>query len=384
MSGWSVIVYGGACRSNMDSIHSPRVDGLMPYVPGEQAPGDGWVKLNTNENPYPPSPAAIAAIAAAAAQGLERYPDPQARRLRERIAAHHGVPTEQVFVGNGSDEVLALAFCAFFQHGQQPLLMADVTYGFYEVYCRLYGIRCAPVPVDDHLRLDLDGFAARAASDIAGIVIANPNADRRGLPPGRVQRLLDLRPDRLVLVDEAYVDFGGQSAIELVDRYANLLVVQTLSKSRALAGLRVGFAIGQAPLIEALERIKNSFNSYPLGRLAQAGAAAAIDDRAHFEATRQAIMRSRTKLMMQLKLLGFDVLPSQANFCSSAIPARTRGSWRRACGTRESSCGISGSPGWSSICASPWAPKSRWHTWCAPCAPCCRRRARGMRAAAMP
>lgn len=305
----------GACRSNMDSIHSPRVDGLMPYVPGEQAPGDGWVKLNTNENPYPPSPAAIAAIAAAAAQGLERYPDPQARRLRERIAAHHGVPTKQVFVGNGSDEVLALAFCAFFQHGQQPLLMADVTYGFYEVYCRLYGIRCAPVPVDDHLRLDLDGFAARAASDIAGIVIANPNAPTgEGLPPGRVQRLLDLRPDRLVLVDEAYVDFGGQSAIELVDRYANLLVVQTLSKSRALAGLRVGFAIGQAPLIEALERVKNSFNSYPLGRLAQAGAAAAIDDRAHFEATRQAIMRSRTKLMMQLKLLGFDVLPSQANF----------------------------------------------------------------------
>lgn len=301
----------------MVSLHSPRVETLSPYVPGEQAPGNGWIKLNTNENPYPPSPAAIAAIAAAAADGLERYPDPQAAHLRAAIAQYHGVPLEQVFAGNGSDEVLALAFCAFFQHGVQPLLMADVTYGFYEVYCRLFGIRCAQIAVDERLRLDLNGFAALGAADagIAGIVIANPNAPTgECLPLDRVQRLLEIQPRRLVLVDEAYVDFGGQSAIALVEQYPNLLVVQTLSKSRALAGLRVGFAIGQAPLIAALERVKNSFNSYPLGRLAQAGAAAAFQDRAYFEETRQAIIGTRTLLCAHLRLMGFDVLPSQANF----------------------------------------------------------------------
>ncbi|CAB3872133.1 Histidinol-phosphate aminotransferase [Achromobacter anxifer] len=301
----------------MVSLHSPRVETLSPYVPGEQAPGDGWIKLNTNENPYPPSPAVIKAIAAAAAEGLERYPDPQARHLRAAIAQYHGVPVEQVFAGNGSDEVLALAFCAFFQHGVQPLLMADVTYGFYEVYCRLFGIRCAQIAVDDGLRLDLDGFAALGAADagIAGMVIANPNAPTgEFLPLERVQRLLEIQPRRLVLVDEAYIDFGGQSAIALVERYPNLLVVQTLSKSRALAGLRVGFAIGQAPLIDALERVKNSFNSYPLGHLAQAGAAAAFLDRAYFEETRQAVIGTRTLLCAHLRLMGFDVLPSQANF----------------------------------------------------------------------
>jgi len=301
----------------MVSLHSPRVETLSPYVPGEQAPGDGWIKLNTNENPYPPSPTVIAAIAAAAAEGLERYPDPRARHLRAAIGQYHGVPVEQVFAGNGSDEVLALAFCAFFQHGVQPLLMADVTYGFYEVYCRLFGIRSAQIAVDDGLRLDLDGFAALGAADagIAGMVIANPNAPTgECLPLDRVQRLLEIQPRRLLLVDEAYVDFGGQSAIALVQRYPNLLVVQTLSKSRALAGLRVGFAIGQEPLIAALERVKNSFNSYPLGHLAQKGAAAAFQDRAHFEETRQAIIGTRTLLCAHLRLLGFDVLPSQANF----------------------------------------------------------------------
>ncbi len=301
----------------MVSLHSPRVETLSPYVPGEQSPGDGWIKLNTNENPYPPSPAVVAAIAAAAAEGLERYPDPQAGHLRAAIAQYHGVPAAQVFAGNGSDEVLALAFCAFFQHGVQPLLMADVTYGFYEVYCRLFGIRSAQIAVDDGLRLDLDGFAALGAADagIAGMVIANPNAPTgECLPLDRVQRLLEIQPRRLVLVDEAYVDFGGQSAIALVQRYPNLLVIQTLSKSRALAGLRVGFAIGQEPLIAALERVKNSFNSYPLGHLAQAGAAAAFQDRAYFEETRQAIIGTRTLLCAHLRLLGFDVLPSQANF----------------------------------------------------------------------
>lgn len=302
---------------------SPSIRDLQPYQPGEQPVINGLVKLNTNENPYPPSPHAIAAITWAASQGLGLYPDPEARPLRATIAAHLGVPKEQVFVGNGSDEVLAHAFCAFFRHDKAKLLIPDVTYSFYEVYCRLYGIDAGRVPVDEALRIDLDAFSthAHAFGNIAGVVVANPNAPTgEGLSLAQIRRLLLLEPRRVVLVDEAYVDFGGQTAAGLVDHHPNLLVVQTLSKSRALAGLRVGFAIGQPPLIEALDRVKNSFNSYPLGRLAQAGAIAAIDDLAYFEKTRQAVIASRAMLAVGLAELGFEVLPSLANFVFARHP----------------------------------------------------------------
>ncbi|KAF1046081.1 histidinol-phosphate transaminase [Xylophilus sp.] len=297
------------------SFWSPVVGTLVPYVPGEQPRVDGLVKLNTNENPYPPSPRAIAAISAAAREGLERYPDPESTVLRQTLAAHHGVNAGQVFVGNGSDEVLGLAFFAFFQHAGQPLLFADVTYSFYRVYCGLFGIAPQLVPLDAALGVDVDALAARAAAPHAGIVIANPNAPTGiGLPLAQIERLLAASPHRVVLVDEAYVDFGGGSAIGLVDRHPNLLVVHTLSKSRSLAGLRVGFAVGQRPLIDALERVKNSFNSYPLDRLAQAGAIAAYEDAAYFDKTRAAVIDSREGLTLQLEDLGFEVLPSQANF----------------------------------------------------------------------
>lgn len=233
------------------------------------------------------------------------------------------MPKEQVFVGNGSDEVLAHAFCAFFRHGRSKLLIPDVTYSFYEVYCRLYGIDAGLVPVDEALRVDVGAFAthARTFGDVAGVVVANPNAPTgEGLALDQIQQLLLLEPRRVVLVDEAYVDFGGQTAVGLVDRHPNLLVVQTLSKSRALAGLRVGFAIGQPALIEALDRVKNSFNSYPLGRLAQTGAIAAIDDVAHFEKTRQVIISSRSRLAAGLAELGFEVRPSLANFVFAHHP----------------------------------------------------------------
>ncbi|MFE8643989.1 histidinol-phosphate transaminase [Sphingomonas sp. NCPPB 2930] len=291
---------------------SPVVATLVPYVPGEQPKIDRLVKLNTNENPYPPSPRAVQAIRDAAAQGLELYPDPDATALRRAIAARHGLALGETFVGNGSDEVLAHAFFAFFQHGA-PLLFADVTYSFYQVYCGLYGIEPRLVPLDDRMQLDVDAFAA--AGPCAGIVVAHPNAPTGiGLPLAAIERLLRLHPDRVVLVDEAYVDFGGESAMPLIDRYPNLLVVQTLSKSRSLAGLRVGFACGQRPLIDALERVKNSFNSYPLDRLAQAGALAALQDEAHFDQTRRAVMDTREGLALQLEDAGFEVLPSQANF----------------------------------------------------------------------
>ncbi|WP_232077134.1 histidinol-phosphate transaminase [Variovorax sp. PBL-E5] len=293
---------------------SPRIGALEPYVPGEQPRIAKLVKLNTNENPYPPSPRVIDAVQAAAANGLERYPDPESVALREAIAARYGLASAQVFAGNGSDEVLAHAFFAFFQQAE-PLLMPDISYSFYRVYAQLYGIDCELQPVDQGLRIDADALAARAAAGCAGIVLANPNAPTGiGMPLARIEKLLDACPRRVVLVDEAYVDFGGESAMPLIARYPNLLIVQTLSKSRSLAGLRVGFACGQAHLVEGLQRVKNSFNSYPLDRLATAGAIAAFEDEAWFIKTRDAVIDTREGLILQLEDLGFDVLPSQANF----------------------------------------------------------------------
>ena len=309
---------------SIPSLCSPIIGRLEPYIPGEQPRIAGLVKLNTNENPYPPSPRAIAAIEAAARKGLQLYPDPQSLALREALAAAHGLQTDQVFVGNGSDEVLAHAFFAFFQHVGEPLLMPDITYSFYRVYCGLWGISAELQPLDAGLAVDVDALAARAVQGpCAGIVLANPNAPTgMGLPLTQIERLLAACPQRVVLVDEAYVDFGGESAVGLVARYPNLLVVHTLSKSRSLAGLRVGAAFGQPPLIDALTRVKDSFNSYPLDRLAQAGARAAMQDAAYFDETRHAVMRSRDGLTQALERLGFEVLPSQANFLFARHPER--------------------------------------------------------------
>lgn len=299
--------------SSPPSFWSPVVAGLVPYVPGEQPKLQNLTKLNTNENPYPPSPKVLAAIQAAAQQGLQLYPDPESTLLRGRIAQQYGLQPEQVFVGNSSDEVLAHAFFALFQHGDAPLVVPDVTYSFYQVYCGLYGIPMHVVPLDEGLRVNVEALVD--PGEVAGVVLANPNAPTGiGLPLDQIERLLQLHPQRVVLVDEAYVDFGGASAVGLIDRYPNLLVTQTLSKSRSLAGLRVGLACGQRHLIEALERVKNSFNSYPLGRLAQAGALAAFEDQAYFAQTCAAVVHSREGLTLQLEDMGFEVLPSQANF----------------------------------------------------------------------
>jgi len=300
----------------MSKFWSPFVKDLVPYVPGEQPKLTRLVKLNTNENPYGPSPKALAAMQAELNDNLRLYPDPNSDLLKQAVARYYGVEGSQVFLGNGSDEVLAHIFHGLFQH-DLPLLFPDISYSFYPVYCGLYGITSAPVPLDEQFQIRVADYARPNG----GIIFPNPNAPTGCvLALDAVEQLLKASPDSVVVVDEAYIDFGGATAINLVGRYPNLLVTQTLSKSRSLAGLRVGLAVGHPDLIEALERVKNSFNSYPLDRLAIVGAAAAFDDREYFEKTCQLVIDSREKVVVQLRGKGFEVLPSAANFIFARHP----------------------------------------------------------------
>jgi len=305
----------------MSQFWSQVVHTLTPYVPGEQPKVQDLVKLNTNENPYGPSPKVLEAIRAATADTLRLYPDPNADQLRAVIAgcyAAQGIEPRQVFVGNGSDEVLALAFLALLKH-DRPLLFPDVTYSFYPVYCGLYGIHYEQVPLDDAFQIQVGDYDRPKG----GIIFPNPNAPTGcWLTLDALRELLESCPGTPVVVDEAYVDFGAESAVALVHDHPNLLVVHTLSKGRSLAGLRLGFAIGHPELIEGLNRVKNSFNSYPVDRLAMAGAMAALEDRAYFDRTRGAVMASREGLVADLRALGFEVLPSAANFVFTRHPRR--------------------------------------------------------------
>jgi histidinol-phosphate aminotransferase len=289
---------------------------LSPYVPGEQPRIANLVKLNTNESPFGPSPRALEAMRAAAADTLRLYPDPEAVELRQALAAHHGVRPEQVFVGNGSDEVIAHAFVALLKQ-PKALLFPDVTYSFYPVWAQLFGLAHETVPLDDGMRLRIEDYRREAGS----IVIANPNAPTgMALPRTEIARLLGDHRDIPVLIDEAYVDFGGESAAPLIADHPNLLVVQTMSKSRALAGLRVGYALGDVGLIEALRRVKDSFNSYPLGRVAQAGATASLRDDDYFRKSCASVVAAREAMTRALVRLGFVVLPSSANFVFARHP----------------------------------------------------------------
>jgi histidinol-phosphate aminotransferase len=295
---------------------SPFVRGLSPYIPGEQPKLSDLVKLNTNENPYPPSPAVLAAIRAEASDDLRRYPDPTSARLVEAAARFYGVPPEFVFAGNGSDEVLAHAFHAFFARPGE-VLFPDVSCSFYPVYAALYRLPYKLIPVDESFGIRLSDYPI----ENAGIVFPNPNAPTsRAVSLSDIEGLLERNTESVVLVDEAYVDFGAESAVKLTQRYPQLLVTQTLSKSRSLAGLRVGLAVGQPHLIEGLLRVKDSFNSYPLDRMAIAGGAAAFDDVEYFESTRQAVIAHREALQEGLGARGFQVLPSAANFLFARHP----------------------------------------------------------------
>ncbi len=314
----------------MSRFWSQVVRDLTPYVPGEQPKIANLIKLNTNESPYPPSPSVLAAIRAELgddAARLRLYPDPNADALKATIAARHRVTPQQVFVGNGSDEVLAHIFMALLKH-EAPILFPDITYSFYPVYCGLYGVDYCTVPLADDFSIDPAAYCGRPNG---GIIFPNPNAPTgRLLALDAIERMLVANPDSVVVVDEAYVDFGGETAISLLDRHDNLLVVHTLSKSRSLAGLRVGFAVGHPALIEALERVKNSFNSYPLDRLAIVGAVAAIEDEAYFRQCCQAVIATRDALTTELQTLGFEVLPSAANFLFARHPQRDAAELARA------------------------------------------------------
>ncbi|MCX2525226.1 histidinol-phosphate transaminase [Larsenimonas rhizosphaerae] len=293
----------------MSQFWSPAVRALTPYVPGEQ-PREKLIKLNTNENPYPPAPGVAEVLREYAIDRLRLYPDPGAHALREAIARHHDVAVEQVFVGNGSDEVLALAFKAFFER-DEALAVPTISYSFYPVYCDFYGITMNRLPLTEALEVDLDAFP----TDSGGVVFANPNA-----PTGHahsreaIAGLLERYTERVVLVDEAYVDFGGESVVPLLARFPNLLVTGTFSKSRSLAGLRIGYAIGSPELIDGLNRVKDSFNSYPLDSIAIAAGVAAMQDDEHFRACCNAVIATRERTRAALEQADIQVLPSCTNF----------------------------------------------------------------------
>lgn len=283
---------------------------IDPYVPGEQSKDTDIVKLNANENPYPPSPKAIKVMNDFNADSLRLYPPANATALKQAIADYYGVEIDNVFVGNGSDDVIALAFMSFF-NGDLPIAYPDITYSFYPVWCDLFNIPYVNYPLMDNFRIDIEDYKAPNG----GVVIPNPNAPT-SLGEGRefVEKLMDYNQDSVVIIDEAYVDFGGYSSVELTKKYENLLVTGTFSKSRSLAGLRIGFAIGSKKLISVLEAVKNSYNSYTVDSLSVLMGAASINDDEYFKSTVAKIIATRTDTINQLRALGFDVLDSSTNF----------------------------------------------------------------------
>jgi histidinol-phosphate aminotransferase len=283
---------------------------LEPYTPGEQPKDKVYIKLNTNENPYPPSSKVLKAIKDACNNDLRLYPDPWCSTLKKTIAEYFDIDEGQVFVGNGSDEILAFSFMAFFNPGS-PILFPDITYSFYPVYSRIFNIDYKVVKLNKDFSLPEEGLLEKNG----GILFPNPNAPTgRFLPVKSIETVLSKNLDSVVIIDEAYIDFGGESSLPLINKFPNLLVIQTLSKSRSLAGLRVGFAMGDRGLIEGLIKVKNSFNSYTLDRLAIVGAEAAIKDHNYFEETREKITKTRDRISSDLKEIGFKVVNSKTNF----------------------------------------------------------------------
>ena len=302
----------------MNQYWSRRIRDIVPYTPGEQPKDRKFIKLNTNECPYPPSPRVVEAIQEAAGECLRLYPDPECLDLRTAIARREGLDVSQVFCGNGSDEILAFAFQAFFNPDRE-VVFPSITYSFYPVYANFFGLKFREVPMNPDFSIPIDLLCGHNG----GIVLANPNAPT-GIAAGldAVEKVLTANPDAVVIVDEAYIDFGADSAVGLIDRYPNLLVVQTSSKSRALAGLRVGWAMGNPGLIDVLRCVRDSINSYTVDRLAQAGAAAAFRDEDYFQGICRRVINTRERTVRALKDKNFTVLSSQTNFLFVSCPGR--------------------------------------------------------------
>lgn len=292
---------------------------IDPYVPGEQSKDPDIIKLNANENPYAPSPRVQEMLRTFSADGLRKYPDANASHLKQVLATHYGLAPDQVFLGNGSDDVLALCFQAFFC-SDKPIFFPDLTYSFYPVWCSLFRIPYQTIPLDDQYRIRPADYTPQNG----GVILPNPNAPT-GIGEGLafIEQLLAVNPDSIVIIDEAYIDFGGQSAVPLLKKYENLVVVQTMSKSRSLAGLRVGFALANPDLIATLEAVKNSYNSYTMDSVTLEAAAASVEDDAYFRDTCAQVMRTRERASAELQALGFSVLPSLTNFLLATHPQKS-------------------------------------------------------------
>ena len=293
----------------MSKLWGEIVEKLKPYAPGEQPNDLNLLKLNTNENPYGPSPFVLKNIKNNCNDSLRLYPDPESIELKKTLAEYHNLSPESVFVSNGSDESLAFIFQGLLKK-DKPVLFPNITYSFYPVYCQLYEIEYKQIPLDQKFNINLDDYHI----ENGGVIFPNPNAPT-GIPKSlkEIESFL-LNNNSVVVIDEAYVDFGTSSAIKLINKYENLIVTQSFSKGRSLAGMRIGCAFSSPCLIEALNRIKNSFNSYPIDRLAQISALSSITDKIYFEDNCNKVIAARAYLEEQLKSIGFEVLPSGANF----------------------------------------------------------------------
>ena len=294
----------------MDKPFLDKLRRIDPYVPGEQPQTADIIKLNANENPYPPAPGVQEALRTFDASSLALYPDANGKRLKAALAERFGVKPSQVFLGNGSDDVLALAFQSFFC-SDKPILYPDITYSFYPVWCDLFRIPYETMPLDEDFCVNIRDYDRPNG----GVVLPNPNAPTgRGLSLDALEDLLQHNADCVVIIDEAYVDFGAQSAVPLLDKYENLLVVQTMSKSRSLAGMRIGYALGSETLIATLEAVKNSYNSYTMDALALAAGEASVRDEDYFRQSCARVIATRERAADALRELGFTVLPSLTNF----------------------------------------------------------------------
>lgn len=283
---------------------------IEPYVAGEQPDKKDFIKLNANENPYPPAPEVIEAVASFNSKGLNKYPDANASQLANALAERFGVKNENIFIGNGSDDVLALAFRAFF-NSKKPIIYPDITYSFYPVWCEMMNIPYETIPVDEDFNIRAEDYKR----ENGGVVIANPNAPTSiGRGMDFIREILDANPDSVVIFDEAYVDFGGVSAVSLINEYPNLAVIQTFSKSRSMAGMRIGCCIAGKELIGALKAAKDSYNSYPVDSIAIAAGYASVKNEKYFKETIEKVIATRERLKTELRSMGFLVPDSSTNF----------------------------------------------------------------------